>query len=206
VTPSEFIPVAEESGLICKLGGMVLRRVCADVAHWQRDLGCPDLCVNVNVSARQVAEGTLGDVVRDALAATGLAPDRLALEITERLLLEPTAATEATLADLRAIGVRVVLDDFGTGYSSLSYLRRYRLDMLKIDRAFVADLGDDGLGDSAIVEAIVGMARALGMPTIPEGVESPGQLARLAALGCDYAQGFHLGRPMPARELERQLR
>jgi EAL domain-containing protein (putative c-di-GMP-specific phosphodiesterase class I) len=146
------------------------------------------------------------DAVAGALDASGLPAAALALEITEGLLLEDSTGTVETLRALQALGVRLVLDDFGTGYSSLGYLQRYPLDALKVDRSFVAALGEDGRGDGAIVEAIVGMARALGMPTVPEGVETEGQLARLAALGCDYAQGFHLARPLPPAEIPALLR
>jgi diguanylate cyclase (GGDEF)-like protein len=197
IPPSEFIPVAEESGLIVALGAWVLRTACRQVAAWE----VCDLTLSVNVSARQVAAEGLVDTVAEALAQSGLEPRALGLEITEGVLLEHTQATQETLAGLKALGVRLLLDDFGTGFSSLGYLRRYQLDVLKIDRSFVADLGEDGTGDAAIVEAIVGMARALGMTTVPEGVESAGQLARLAELGCDFAQGYHLGRPLDAARM-----
>jgi EAL domain-containing protein (putative c-di-GMP-specific phosphodiesterase class I) len=146
--------------------------------------------------------GLVGAVLRDS----GLDPLSLALEITEGVLLEDTAATAETLQALRRLGVRLMLDDFGTGYSSLAYLRRHPIDALKIDRTFVADLGERGDGDAAIVQAIVGMAKALGMLVVPEGVETAGQLERLTELGCDFAQGFHLSRPLPAAELEALLR
>jgi diguanylate cyclase (GGDEF)-like protein len=200
VPPSEFIPVAEDSGLIVELGEFVLRTACAQVAEW-RSRGAAELRLTVNVSARQMAlcgvPGTVGAVLRE----TGLAPTALGLEITEGLLLEDVADTAETLGALRAMGVRLMLDDFGTGFSSLGYLRRYPIDMIKIDRSFVHDLGEQGAGDAAIVEAIIGMAKALGMGVIPEGVETAGQLDRLTRLGCDFAQGFHLGRPVPAAEI-----
>jgi EAL domain-containing protein (putative c-di-GMP-specific phosphodiesterase class I) len=199
IAPGDFIPLAEESGLIVALGAWVLRTACRQVVEW----GVPDLSLSVNVSARQVASEGLVETVADALADSGLPPHALGLEITEGLLLETDDATRETLAALKRLGVRLLLDDFGTGFSSLGYLRRYDLDVLKIDRAFVADLGTDGRGDSAIVAAIVGMARALGMDTVPEGVETEGQLARLAELGCDFAQGFHLGRPLDAAQTAR---
>jgi diguanylate cyclase (GGDEF)-like protein len=205
IPPSEFIPVAEDSGLIVQLGEHVLRTACRQVAGWQAGTGAAELRLTVNISARQMAldglPGTVGSVLRE----TGLEPHRLGLEITEGMLLEETAATAETLQSLQRLGLHLMLDDFGTGYSSLGYLRRYPLDVIKIDRAFVADLGEDGGGDDAIVQAIVGMARALGMRIIPEGVETEGQLARLIELGCDYAQGFHLARPLPAAELEALL-
>ena len=200
IPPSEFIPVAEDSGLIVDLGELVLRTACRDAARW------PELSISVNVSARQMELTGMPGVVGAVLRETGLEPERLALEITEGLLLEDTPAIAETLQALRRLGMRLMLDDFGTGYSSLAYLRRHPIDALKIDRAFVADLGEDGEGDAAIVQAIVGMAKALGMQVVPEGVETAGQLRRLTALGCDFAQGFHLSRPLPAAELEALLR
>jgi diguanylate cyclase (GGDEF)-like protein/PAS domain S-box-containing protein len=206
VSPADFIPVAEESGLVIPLGARVLRAACEQVARWQRETGHHGLRLTVNVSARQMASPDFVDTVQEILADTGLHPDSLGLEITERLLLEETPTTALTIELLQALGVRLLLDDFGTGYSSLRYLQRYPLDGLKVDRAFVSGLGDEGDGDGAIVEAIVGMARALGMGVIPEGVETEGQLERLCALGCDHAQGFLLSRPLPADEIESLLR
>jgi diguanylate cyclase (GGDEF)-like protein/PAS domain S-box-containing protein len=205
LAPAEFIPVAEESGLVVPLGAHVLREACAQVARWRRETPYTDLRLTVNVSARQMASPDFVGTVQEVLADTGLEPDSLGLEITEGLLLEETPATALTIELLQTLGVRLLLDDFGTGYSSLRYLQRYALDGLKVDRAFVAGLGEAGDGDGAIVDAIVGMARALGMAVIPEGVETEAQLARLAALGCDHAQGFLLSRPLPADELEALL-
>ncbi len=205
LAPAEFIPVAEESGLVVPLGAHVLREACAQVARWRRETPHTDLRLTVNVSARQMGSPDFVDTVREVLADTGRQPDTLGLEITEGLLLEETPATALTIELLQTLGVRLLLDDFGTGYSSLRYLQRYALDGLKVDRAFVAGLGEAGDGDGAIVEAIVGMARALGMAVIPEGVETEAQLSRLAALGCDHAQGFLLSRPLPAGELEALL-
>ena len=206
IGPAEFIPVAEDSGLIVELGEYVLRTAAGQVARWHAETPASALKLTVNISARQMAldglPGTVGAVLRE----TGLAPEWLGLEITEGMLLEETPATAETLQALQRLGVDLMLDDFGTGYSSLGYLRRYALDVLKIDRAFVHDLGEDGLGDDAIVRAIVGMAKALGMRVIPEGVETAGQLARLIELGCDYAQGFHLARPHAAPDIEALLR
>ena len=206
IPPAEFIPVAEDSGLIVDLGELVLRTACREVARWQAETPARELSVSVNVSARQMALTGMPGVVGAVLRESGLDPLSLALEITEGVLLEDTAATAETLQALRRLGVRLMLDDFGTGYSSLAYLRRHPIDALKIDRTFVADLGEQGDGDAAIVQAIVGMAKALGMRVVPEGVETAGQLERLTELGCDFAQGFHLSRPLPAAELEALLR
>ena len=205
VPPSDFIPMAEESGLVVPLGARVLYAACEQVARWQRETPHAGLRLTVNVSARQMARPDFVETVQQTLAETGLHPDSLGLEITEGLLLEETPATALTIELLQAVGVRLLLDDFGTGYSSLRYLQRYPLDGLKVDRAFVAGLGEDGEGDGAIVEAIVGMARALGMAVIPEGIETEGQLERLTAIGCDHAQGFLLSRPLPAPALEALL-
>ena len=191
VAPADFIAIAEDSGLIVALGERILREACEQVTRWG------DLSLSVNVSARQVTAPGLVDLVSRTLADTGLPPERLWLELTENLLLDDSAAVRATLRELAGIGVRLVLDDFGTGYSSLAYLRRFPLEMLKIDRSFI--------DDEPIVAAIVGMARALGLRTVPEGVETADQLERMVALDCDYVQGYHLGRPVAARELEAQL-
>jgi EAL domain-containing protein (putative c-di-GMP-specific phosphodiesterase class I) len=206
IPPSEFIPVAEDSGLIVELGERVLRTACAQVARWQQDTPAHDLHLSVNISARQVALTGMPGAVGAVLREVGFDPRCLGLEITEGLLMEETPATAETLRALQRLGIRLMLDDFGTGYSSLAYLRRYPLDVIKIDRAFVADLGPEGDGDGAIVQAITGMGQALGMRVIPEGVETAGQLRRLTELGCDFAQGFYLSRPLRADAVERLLR
>jgi diguanylate cyclase (GGDEF)-like protein len=203
VPPCEFVPIAEDAGLIGALGERILRDACTQVARWRETT--PDLRLSVNVSARQVTSSRIVETVARTLSETGLEPDALWLELTEGLLLEDSHGTTETLLELRALGVHLVLDDFGTGYSSLGYLRKYPIEMIKIDRSFIDDLGEDGQGDAAIVAAIVGMARALGMRTVPEGVETQGQLERLIALECDFVQGYHLGRPQPASELEAHL-
>jgi diguanylate cyclase (GGDEF)-like protein len=194
VPPSEFIPIAEEAGLIDALGERIVRAACHQVADW-RQLA-PDLVLSVNLSASQVAPGSARTVAA-ALGDAGLPGDALWLELTEGLLLEDSDGTIEILQALRALGVRLALDDFGTGYSSLSYLRRYPIDVLKIDRAFVAD--------RALLAAIAGMARALGLAIVAEGVENAGQLAYVAELDCDYVQGFFLARPLPAERVAELL-
>jgi diguanylate cyclase (GGDEF)-like protein/PAS domain S-box-containing protein len=206
IGPAEFVPIAEDSGLISELGARVLRAACAQVASLQGEPAGSALRLTVNVSARQFASRDLVDTVAAALEGSGLPAAHLGLEITEGLLLEESPATVAIIDSLRHLGVRLILDDFGTGYSSLRYLQRYPLNALKIDRSFVNGLGEDGRGDGAIVEAIVAMARALGMHVVPEGVETAGQLERLVAMGCDYAQGFHLSRPLTPADLEALVR
>jgi EAL domain-containing protein (putative c-di-GMP-specific phosphodiesterase class I) len=197
VPPGEFIPIAEDSGLIADIGSWVLRRAAAQVVEW-RGRGGPagwPLMIGVNVSARQFATGTVADEVALVMHEYGLGPDELAIELTESVLMEETAAAVDTLQALKAMGVRMILDDFGTGYSSLSYLERFPLDGLKIDRSFVAGL--DGGGPSAIVTAIVSMAQSLDIAVTAEGVETPEQLDQLRSLGINYAQGFYFGRPGP---------
>ena len=193
IPPSEFIPIAEECGLIVELGAWILRTACRTVARWRTF--APTLGLSVNLSARQVTEPGIANTVAQTLVDTALPAEALWLELTEGLLLEDSSID--TLRALRADGARLVLDDFGTGYSSLSYLRRYPIDVLKIDRSFIAD--------EPILAAIAGMAHALGLDTVAEGVESEEQLEGVTALSCDYVQGYHLSRPLPAEQLEALL-
>jgi diguanylate cyclase (GGDEF)-like protein/PAS domain S-box-containing protein len=205
IDPVEFIPVAEDSGLIGALGDWVLTAACRDGARWQERFPRADpLLVCVNTSPRQLANGAFPARVADIMGRHGLAPGSLALEITESVLMEEAHAPVTVLASLREYGLRLMLDDFGTGYSSLSYLRRFPLDVLKIDRSFVAGLGRDD-EDSAIVAAIVQMARTLGLTVVAEGVERPEQLARLRELDCDRAQGRLIAEPMPADDVVRLM-
>jgi diguanylate cyclase (GGDEF)-like protein/PAS domain S-box-containing protein len=203
--PVDFIPVAEDSGLIGPLGEWVLAAACRDGAAWQRRFPRAEpLLVCVNASPRQLANAAFPARVADLMARHGLARGSLALEITESVLMEEAHAPMTVLASLREYGLGLMLDDFGTGYSSLAYLKRFPLDVLKIDRSFVAGLGRDE-GDSAIVAAIVKMARALGLSVVAEGVERPEQLERLRELGCDRVQGRLIAEPMPAAEVERLM-
>ncbi len=191
IPPSDFIPLAEETGLIVPLGEWVLNKACATAATWPSDV-----TVAVNVSAVQFRMPQFVDMVAAALAATGLPPSRLELEVTETIMLQDNVATVAQLHRLRRLGVRISMDDFGTGYSSLSYLRSFPFDKIKIDRSFVRDVADKGEA-RAIVRAIAGLGASLGMRTTAEGVESGEQLARLRAEGCTDAQGYLFGKPMP---------
>jgi EAL domain-containing protein (putative c-di-GMP-specific phosphodiesterase class I) len=205
IEPVDFISVAEDSGLIGALGEWVLTTACRDGAAWQRRFQRAEpLLVCVNTSPRQLANGAFPARVADIMDRQGLAPGSLALEITESVLMEEAHAPVTVLASLREYGLRLMLDDFGTGYSSLSYLRRFPLDVLKIDRSFIAGLGRDD-EDSAIVAAIVQMARTLGLTVVAEGVERPEQLERLRELDCDRAQGRLIAEPMPAAEVERLM-
>ena len=191
ISPAEFIPVAEEIGLIAPLGEWVLRQACADAARWPSDIR-----LAVNLSPIQLMNPTLLATVVNTLATSGLAPQRLELEITEAVLMQNTDSTLSTLHQLRALGVGISMDDFGTGYSSLSYLRSFPYDKIKVDRAFVSDLAS-GTEHVVIVQAVVSIARALGMTTTAEGVETSGQKEFLAALGCDEAQGYLFSPPVP---------
>ena len=192
--PDEFIPIAEETDLILPIGEWILREACQQAAAWGSG---DELSLSVNLSARQLSQPELPDVVRKAVAAAGIDPRRLALEITETALLENGEGPIARLRALKELGVQVVLDDFGAGYSSLTYLSRLPIDVLKLDRSFVARLGaEDGGSSAVIVSAVVGMARTLGLTVVAEGVETPQQATRLSELGCELAQGFHFARPM----------
>ena len=204
VPPGEFIPLAEESGLIISIGRWVLLEACRQVASWTLDGGKPPLTVSVNVSARQFQRPDLVTDVERALHDSGLAPHRLTLELTERMLIGDTAMTAGTLARLRNLGVRVAIDDFGTDYSSLSYLRRLPVDELKIDREFVRDLGQLSSATS-IVSAVVTLAHGLGLSVTAEGIETPDQLRQIRALRVDRGQGFYFTVPLPPGELLRWL-
>ena len=198
VSPDQFIPVAEDSGLIVPLGGWMLRHACRDAASWHHEHGTR---LAVNVSVHQLREVDFVSVVHDALAESGLPPHALTLEITESVLVGAGAQRTraiAHLTELRAAGVQVAIDDFGTGYSSLSYLRTLPIDAVKIDRAFVPCERPDDDQQVALVRAIVELARSLGLGTVVEGVETASQAKVLQRLGCDLGQGYHYSRPVPA--------
>lgn len=202
VPPSVFIDVAEQSGLIEDLGRQVMVQACKDAARWRRDVALP--FVSVNVSSRQLRSGDLPDVVGHALQAGGLHPEQLHIELTETAVLGDEVQASALLSRLRASGVKVWLDDFGTGFSGLSHLRRVPVDGVKIDRSFVTDVLRDP-DDLALTSAIIAMAHSLGVTVVAEGIESEGQFAILRERGCDQGQGFWLGRPMTAADIERQF-
>ena len=203
--PEAFISLAEETGLIVPIGSWVLVEACRRLQQWQADHAqLSSLVVWVNLSARQLAEPDLTDVVAKSLAEAGLDPAHLGLELTESAVMQDTEAVGVTLARLKALGVQVAVDDFGTGFSSMNYLKQFPVDILKVDRSFVAGLGRDP-GDSAIVAAVIGLAQSLGLAAIAEGVETFEQLAALHALGCDRAQGYYFSRPQPAAAMERAL-
>jgi EAL domain-containing protein (putative c-di-GMP-specific phosphodiesterase class I) len=196
LSPAEFIPVAEETGLIVPLGEWVLRQACSDAAKWPADVK-----LAANLSPAQFKDRNLMQVVIAALAASGLSPRRLELEITEELLLQDDDNTLARLHQLRELGVQIVMDDFGTGYSSLNYLRRFPLDKIKIDQSFIGDLSDGNEVSIAIVQAVVRLAKVLRVRTTAEGVETEEQLNLVRAAGCTEMQGYLFSPPRPVQEL-----
>lgn len=191
ISPAEFIPIAEDAGIVSQIGGWVIRQGCRIAAGWPQDVR-----IAVNLSPRQFNSPGLFSAIKSAIEETGLAPGRLELEITESLLLNSTGAVESTLAALKGLGIRIALDDFGTGYSSLSYLRKYRFDKLKIDQSFIKDIDTDA-DSRAIVDAILRLGRDLRMSVAAEGVETEGQYTLLRELGCNEIQGYLIGRPQP---------
>jgi EAL domain-containing protein (putative c-di-GMP-specific phosphodiesterase class I) len=195
VPPSEFIPLAEETGLIIPLGNWVLHQACADAVTWPSDIK-----VAVNVSVIQFGSKHLVEDVAAALAASGLDPKRLELEITETVMLDDTDAILVILHRLRDLGVGIAMDDFGTGYSSLSYLRRFPFSKVKIDRSFIAELGN-GSDSNAIVTAVIDLCETLGMTTLAEGVETEQQMQQLRAANCSEAQGYLFSPARPASEV-----
>ena len=203
--PSEFIPLAEETNLISQIDEWVIGQACDQLASWQASgTVAADFSVSVNLSARQVEDGRLLQVVRRAFDESGVAPSSVGLEITETVLIENTDSPILVLDALRSLGARLILDDFGTGYSSLSYLQRFPLDALKLDRSFIAEVAEPGR-DRDIVAALLHLAEVLDLTVVAEGVETDAQLRRLEELGCQFVQGFLLGRPMLASDLERRL-
>ena len=204
IPPDEFIALAEETGAIHEIGRWVLQAACRQAARWQRE-GLPPIHVAVNVSARQFANDNLVAQVSAALEASGLAPQRLEVEITESVVAQNVKRAAQILAGIRALGVRIALDDFGTGYSSLAQLKRFPIDIIKVDRAFVSELPHDA-ADAAIAQAIIAMGRSLGRVVVAEGVETAAQHAFLKAQGCDEIQGYLVSPPLEAGDCAAFLR
>jgi diguanylate cyclase (GGDEF)-like protein len=199
IPPMEFIPVAEETGMIVPIGEWVLAQACTEAMRWPKHIG-----VSVNLSPAQFKSRNLVQAIKKALADSGLPAQRLELEITELVLLQETEGAFAILHQLRDLGIKIAMDDFGTGYSSLGYLRSFPFNKIKIDQSFIRDLSskEDSL---AIVRAVVGLSSSLGITTTAEGVETKEQLARLTTEGCDEAQGFLFSEPRSASEVEKLL-
>ncbi len=202
VPPDEFIPLAEQNGLIVEIGDWVLREACAQVRRW-RDQGAPDWQVAVNVSGVQFRDGTLVRRVSDAIAGAGIDPRMIELEFTEGALIEYSTVVSKAIKALKELKVATALDDFGTGYSSMSYLRHFPVDTLKIDRVFVRDIGSKTAGNAPLVDAIIAMAKSLGLATVAEGVETEAQWQYLRNRDTNQVQGFLFCRPLAIAELER---
>jgi diguanylate cyclase (GGDEF)-like protein len=205
VNPDEFLPALEDTGLIVPIGGWVLEEVCRQSRAWQEMFpDRPALNIKLNVSARQLAQADFVEHLRDCLERSGAGADRVCLEITEGALMYDVASAWSTLRECKALGVSLALDDFGTGYSSLSYLRQFSVDLLKIDKSFV-----DGIGhsreDSTIIEHVIGMAKALGIVTVAEGVETEDQVLQLRSMNCDLAQGYYFSHPQPPNVISQLL-
>jgi len=199
VGPTDFIAVAEETGLIVPLGRWIMERARRQAIAWQ-DGTSGRLTMRVNLSARQIQEPAFVQEVADVLAATGLAPERLTLELTESVLMQDVDTTAITLNSLRALGIRLAIDDFGTGFSSLSYLRRFPIDELKIDRSFVTAM-NTGPDESALVRSILKLGETLHLETVAEGIEQADQLAELRTLGADLGQGYFFAMPLSPGDL-----
>jgi len=199
VSPEEFVPIAEESGLIVPIGRWVLEQACMQGASWHRE--GHSVNISVNASARQLERPEFVQEVRTALGDSGLDPTTLTLEITETVLMRKPETTARLLSDLKALGVRIAIDDFGTGYSSLAYLRQFAVDSLKIDRAFIADMMNSP-ESHALAHTLIQLGKALNLQTLAEGVESPRQVRRLQQEGCDLAQGFLFSHPLSPDAIE----
>ena len=204
ISPADFVPIAEASGLILELDAWVIRNACANLHAW-RAAGVPAIRLSINISARQFQHPHLLRTLRSALDEYGIAAGLLELELTEGVLMDDFDSASRTLEELKAMGIRLAIDDFGTGYSSLSYLKHLPIDTIKIDRSFISEIPGDN-GDVAIVNAIVTLARILGRTITAEGVETRGQLDLLTDIGCDYLQGFLFSRPVEAAEFALLLR
>jgi EAL domain-containing protein (putative c-di-GMP-specific phosphodiesterase class I) len=200
ISPEEFIPLAEETGLIVPIGRWVIQTACDQAKRWQ-NLGCPPIPIAVNISGRQFKQPAFVDMLVDIVESSGLDPQWLELEITESVVMENVDEAIMTLIDLKMRGFQLAIDDFGTGYSSLSYLKRFPISKLKIDRSFVNDIATDD-NDAAIVSSIIALTKSMGLQVIAEGVETEDQVRFLVERGCLQGQGFLFSRPLPCDEFE----
>jgi EAL domain-containing protein (putative c-di-GMP-specific phosphodiesterase class I) len=201
ISPADFIPLAEETGLIVPIGQWVLAEACRQARLWQQEFPtAPDLVMSVNLSPRQFQHPSLVEDIAGILRDSGLDPERLELEITEGAVMADADGARETLQRLRAIGISLAIDDFGTGYSSLGYLKRFPVSVLKIDQSFVRGLGHDEQ-DLAIVRGVIALARSLNLSVTAEGIETFEQLAHLRELGCNHGQGYLLSRPLTSDAL-----
>lgn len=199
IAPSKFIPIAENSGLIIKIGEWVIKEACAQAMLWHQQ-GIK-IVVAVNISTIQFKRGNLEEIVQEALATSGLSPEFFELELTESVMMHDTGKIRTTIQNLKKLGIKLSIDDFGTGYSSLSYLKKFAVDKLKIDQSFIKNLLENQ-EDAAIVKAVIQMAKSLNLKTIAEGVEDSETLKALHRKGCDEVQGYHFAKPMPAKEFQ----
>ncbi len=204
VSPAEFIPVAESTGTIVDLGIWILEQACRDLSRWQARAGQESLTMAVNLSGRQLVDADIVAKVASVVRANALDPAALYLEITESVLMEDTAAASSALTGIHDLGVKLAVDDFGTGYSSLLYLRRFPVDVLKLDRSFVSGV-DENAQDATIVRSVIDLAHSLGLEAVAEGVETAGQLAALQTMGCDLAQGYYWSPGVPAAMIDLML-
>src|SRR5208283_4870748 len=205
IAPERFIPLAEESGLIVPVGRWVMHEAIRQLAAWDaRHESARSLSISVNVSTVQLAAPSIVRDVQSALAQAGIAPERVVLEVTEGSLGRDAERTIELLHELKGLGVRIAIDDFGTGYASLSHLQRLPVDILKVDRSFVAAL-DDGGNSRELLEAILGVGQALSLVVVAEGIEAQSQMTALHEMGCEMAQGFLVGKPSPAEVAESLL-
>jgi EAL domain-containing protein (putative c-di-GMP-specific phosphodiesterase class I) len=204
VPPAQFIPLAEETGLIVPIGKWVLNTACEQVLAWQRQ-GLPPMRMAVNLSARQFADDNLVEDIEAALRKTGIAPELLELELTESMVIQNTERAGRVLADIKRLGVRLAIDDFGVGYSSLSHLKRFPIDTLKVDRSFIRDIPQDS-EDKAITEAIIAMGKSLSLTVVAEGVETLAQQEFLREHACDEMQGFYFSKPIAPDQFAELLR
>jgi EAL domain-containing protein (putative c-di-GMP-specific phosphodiesterase class I) len=204
VSPDQFIPLAEETGLIIPIGSWVLKTACAQLNAWERHVATNELSLSVNISARQFLQPDFSSRVEHALAESGANPARLKLELTESVVLQNVDEAIERMNSIRALGIRLSLDDFGTGYSSLSYLKKLPVEEVKIDRSFVRDIMQDP-DDAAIVRAVLALSHSLNLSVVAEGVETDQQLAFLTQYGCRIFQGYLFSRPIPEDEFSRYL-